>query len=82
MKKIEAIVRPERLGIVRKALEQKNIPIASAELSMIPKTTLDLEEKATLQTLKLLNKLEELDEVQHVSSNVNFSDAVLAQYQE
>ena len=78
----EIYTKPEELETVRAALEQGNIPIASAELSMVPKTTLELEEKAALQTLKLLHKFEELDEVQQVSSNVDFSDAVLEQYQE
>ena len=79
---VEIYTKPEQLETVRAALEQGNIPIASAELCMAPKTMLKLEEKATLQTLKLLHKLEELDEVQHVSSNVNFSDAVIEKYQE
>ncbi|MFC2010971.1 YebC/PmpR family DNA-binding transcriptional regulator [Chloroflexota bacterium] len=79
---MEIYTKSEELELVRTALEQGNIPIASAELSMVPKTTLELEEKAALQTLKLLHKLEELDEVQHVSSNVNFSDSVLEKYQE
>jgi YebC/PmpR family DNA-binding regulatory protein len=78
---IEVYTKPEELEKVREALVQKNIPIASAELSMVPKTMLELEEKAALQTLKLLDKLEELDEVQHVSSNVDFSDAILEKYQ-
>jgi YebC/PmpR family DNA-binding regulatory protein len=78
---IEVYTKPEELEQVREALGQKNIPIASAELSMVPKTMLELEEKAALQTLKLLDKLEELDEVQHVSSNVDFSDAILEKYQ-
>lgn len=79
---VEIYTKPEKLETIRAALEQGNIPINSAELSMVPKTTLDLEEKTALQTLKLLHKLEELDEVQHVSSNVNFSDLVLEKYQE
>jgi len=79
---VEIYTRPEELETVRATLEQGNVPITSAGLSMIPKTTLDLEEKPALQTLKLLNKLEELDEVQHVSSNVNFTDSVLEKYQE
>jgi len=79
---VEIYTKPEELETVRTALEQGNTPIASAEVSMVPKTTLDLEEKVALQTLKLLHRLEELDEVQHVSSNVNFSDAVLEKYQE
>ncbi len=78
---VEIYTKPEELETVRAALEQDNIPIASAELSMVPKTTLELEEKAALQTLKLLHKLEELDEVQHVSSNVDFTDSVLEKYQ-
>ena len=80
-KYIEIFTKPAELEKVREALEQKNIPIASAELSMVPKTIVELEEKAALQTLKLLDKLEELDEVQHVSSNVDFSDAILEKYQ-
>ena len=79
---MEIYTKPEELETVRGALEQKKIPIGSAEVSMTPKTTLELDEKAALQTLKLLHKFEELDEVQHVSSNVNFSDSVLEKYQE
>ena len=79
---VEIYTRPEELEIVRTALEQGNIPIASAELSMIPKTLLELEEKAALQILKLLHKLEELDETQNVYSNVDFLDSVLEKYQE
>ncbi len=78
---MEIYTRLEELESVRKALEQKNITIASAELSMVPKTTVDLEEKAALQTLRLLDRLEELDEVQSVSSNANFTDSVLEKYQ-
>ncbi len=77
----EIYTKPDKLETVRAAMEQENIPIASAGLSMVPKTTLELEEKAALQTLKLLHKLEELDEVQQVSSNVNFSDDVLEKSQ-
>ncbi len=80
--RVAIYTKPEGLETVRAALEQENIPIASSELSMVPKTMLDLEEKAALQTLKILHKLEELDEVQHVSSNVNFTDSVLNKYQE
>jgi len=78
---IEIYTKPEDFEAVRTALEQENIPVASAEVSMVPRTTLDLEEKPALQTLKLVNKLEELDEVQYVSSNVDFSDSVLEKYQ-
>ena len=78
---VEIYTRPEELEMVRTALEAKNLPVASAELSLVPKTIVELEEKAALQTLKLLDKLEELDEVQHVASNVDFSYSVLEKYQ-
>jgi YebC/PmpR family DNA-binding regulatory protein len=73
--------RPQELEMVRRALEEKNLPLTSSELSLVPKTMIELEEKPALQTLKLLDKLEELVEVQHVSSNVNFTDSVLEKYQ-
>ncbi|MFC1932138.1 YebC/PmpR family DNA-binding transcriptional regulator [Chloroflexota bacterium] len=78
----EIYTKPSDLESVRAALEQHDIPICSAELVNVPKTTLELEEKAALQTLKMLHKLEELDETQSVCSNVDFSDAVLEKYQE
>jgi len=76
---VEIYTRPEELEAVRSALEQKNLPIASAELFMVPKAAVELEEKAAMQALKLLHKLEELDEVQHVSTNANFPNTVLEQ---
>ncbi len=79
---MEVYTKPDKLMAVRAALEQEKIPVASAEVSMVAKTTVELEEKAALQALKLLGKLEELDEVQLVSSNANFSDAILKKYQE
>ena len=78
---MEVYTKPEELEMVRSALEKKNIAIDSAELSMVPKTVVQLDEKAALQTLRLLDKLEELDEVQHVSSNADFPDSVLEKYQ-
>ncbi|MBI3930939.1 MAG: YebC/PmpR family DNA-binding transcriptional regulator [Chloroflexi bacterium] len=79
---VEIYTRPEALETVRAALEQRKIPITSAELCMAPKTMIELEEKTALQTVKLLHKLEELDDVQCVFSNANFSDSVLEKYQE
>jgi YebC/PmpR family DNA-binding regulatory protein len=78
---IEIYTRPEELEKVREALRQKEIAIASAELSRVPKTVVQLEDKSAMQTLRLLDKLEELDEVQSVSSNADFPDAILEKYQ-
>jgi len=78
---VEIYTKPEELEKVRGALEQRKLAVASAGLSMVPKTTVELEEKTALQTLKLLDKLEELDEIQHVSSNADFPNSVLEKYQ-
>ncbi|HUV76055.1 MAG TPA: YebC/PmpR family DNA-binding transcriptional regulator [Dehalococcoidales bacterium] len=78
---VEIYTTPEDLETVRSTLEQQNITIDSAELSMVPKTVVQLEEKPALQALKLLDKLEDLDEVQNVSSNADFTDAILEKYQ-
>jgi YebC/PmpR family DNA-binding regulatory protein len=78
---IEVYTKSNELEIVKKALEQKNIPAASAELAKIPKTLVEVEDKAAIQTLKLLDKLEELDDVQKVYSNVDFSDQVIKKFQ-
>ena len=79
---VEVYTRPDELEKVRTALEQEDIPVASAEVSMVPNATLELDEKAAVQTLRLMEKMDELDDVRHVSSNVDFSDEVLAKYQE
>jgi YebC/PmpR family DNA-binding regulatory protein len=78
---VEVHTKPEEMEMVRTALEKNKLPVDSAELSMVPKTLVALDEKAALQALRLLDKLEELDEVQHVSSNVDFPDSVLDEYQ-
>ena len=77
---VEIYTTPEDFEGVRKALEQDGIVPLAAELSMIPKTVIELEEKPALQILRLLDRLEELDEVQQVSSNADFSDSVLEKY--
>jgi YebC/PmpR family DNA-binding regulatory protein len=77
---IEIYTKPTELEIVKRALEAKKIPIASAELSMIPKTHVDVEDKAAIQTLKLLEKMEDLDDVQKVFSNVDFSDGQIEKF--
>jgi len=74
---LEVITDSDKLEVVRQALEQQNITIASAEVSMIPQNTVELKEKEAVQAIKLIDKLEEMDDVQQVFSNVDFSEEVL-----
>ena len=47
---------------------------------MIPKTTLELQPKDTVTVLKLMERLEELDDVQRVYSNLELSEEALSQF--
>ena len=74
---LEVHTQPRDMERVRKAIEDKGITIVSADVSLVPKSTVNLDKKAASQTLKLLDKLEDLDEVQRVFSNIDFSESVL-----
>jgi len=78
---VEVYTKPEALEKVRAALEAKKIAIESSELQMVPKTLVKLDEKAATQALKLLDKMEEIDDVQNVYSNADIPDSVLAAIQ-
>jgi transcriptional/translational regulatory protein YebC/TACO1 len=61
---------------VRKVIEE-NEHVISAELSLMPQTTVLLEENKAVQALNFLDELEGLDDVQRVFSNIDFSEATL-----
>jgi len=71
---LEILTAPEVLLTVQKALQEEGVSPESSEISMIPKTTVTLEEKAAEQTLKLLDNLEDLDDVQDVFTNASFTE--------
>jgi YebC/PmpR family DNA-binding regulatory protein len=73
---LEIHTTPHNLEIVRRAVEQIKPPV-SAEVQRVAKSTVVLDEQQAIQTLKLLDHLEELDDVQHVSANLDYSEAVL-----
>jgi YebC/PmpR family DNA-binding regulatory protein len=77
---IEVYTAPTELDIVRKQLDAAGLKITSAELFMLPKQSTPLDEKAALQALKLLDQIEDLDDVQKVYSNGDFPESVLLEY--
>ncbi len=77
---VEVYTGPTDLDRVRRQLQDAGLKIASAELSMAPKNTVPLDEKTALQALKLLDQLEDLDDVQKVYSNADFPESVLMAY--
>jgi transcriptional/translational regulatory protein YebC/TACO1 len=62
---------------VRRALEEAGIAYASAELTMVPKTTVEPNEKEARQVLRLVDQLEENDDVQDVYANFDISEEIL-----
>ena len=73
---LEIHTTPQDLEKVRQAVEQVK-PVVSAEVPRVAKNMVVLDEKETLKVLKLLDQLEELDDVQRVFANIDFSEAVL-----
>ena len=78
---LEIHTPPEKLQDVRQALADEKVELDSAEISMVPKTTVMLESHAAEQTLKLLDHLEELEDVQKAYTNADFPLEVLEKYQ-
>ena len=77
---LEIQTKPEDLEGLRKALEDRKVTIVSAEILMMPNNVVMLDEKAALQALRLLDRLEELDDVQRVFTNADFPDEALENY--
>ncbi len=71
------VTDPHELANVRRTLEAGGFALASAELTMIPKTTIETPEKEARQVLRLVDLLEENDDVQEVHANFDISEDVL-----
>jgi YebC/PmpR family DNA-binding regulatory protein len=74
---IEVFAPAENYHTVVVGLEKAGIPITESELRMEPNQRLQLDPDATVQVLRLIEQLEELDDVQSVYSNVEISDAAV-----
>lgn len=73
----EIITPFEGFDAVKKALDEKNIPTSQAELTMIPQTTIKLEGKQAEQMLKLMEDLEDHDDVQKVYANFDIAIEIM-----
>jgi YebC/PmpR family DNA-binding regulatory protein len=71
---IEVTTAPEDFETVVNALTEKSFETMSAEISMVPEAYVSLDNDATAKVVKLIDKLEENDDVQNVYSNINIPD--------
>ena len=76
---VEVYTDPSSVEEVRQAIERQGMKVASAESAMVPKTTLEVDAKDAVAVMKLMERLEDLDDVQRVYSNIEVSEEALRQ---
>ncbi|NLG26679.1 MAG: YebC/PmpR family DNA-binding transcriptional regulator [Chloroflexi bacterium] len=72
---------PKDLKPVQEALVKGKFQVIESQLAWIPQNLMPLDEKDTVQTLKLVDALDELDDVTEVYNNIEITDEALAKYQ-
>src|SRR6266545_3690938 len=76
-KVFEITTAPDEMDMVRQALERQGIPVLEAQVDMVPQSTVRVEGKDAAAVLRLIEALEEQDDVQAVYSNYDIADEVI-----
>jgi len=76
----EILTAPENFEAVVEALKRNNIEMASSEIGYIPQTYVKLEGKQAQQQLRLMEELEDHDDVQHVWANFDVDEEEIANF--
>lgn len=76
---IDVFTSPEDYSTVKDALDAAGIEVESSQVTMHPDNTVSLEVEDAKKAIGLIEAFEELDDVQEVYSNADFSDEVMAQ---
>jgi len=74
----EIITAPEDVNKVKAALEAAGIPVSLAEITMLPKSYVALDGKSAEQIIRLVDALEDHEDIQNVYTNFNIPDEVMA----
>jgi len=72
----------KNFGAVKDALDNAGLKSSNAEVTMLASTEVDLDFESAEKLMRLVEQLEDLDDVQNVYSNANFSDEVMQQLNE
>ena len=72
----EVYTEPGDMETVRTAIEEAGFPVLSAETAKIPQTTTEVEGKAAVQLLRLVDALEDCDDIQKVWADFDIDDSV------
>ncbi len=73
----EVVTRPEDFEKVREYLEREKVETVTAQVTMVPKSTVTLDEKYAEQILKLTEELEDHDDVQNVAANFDIPNELI-----
>jgi len=76
----EIVTTPEQFETVKQTIESKGIKLEDAEIQLVPENTVKVEGKEAEQVLKLMESLEEHEDVQHVSSNFDIDEKTIAAF--
>jgi len=74
---IEVVTALEDFEAVKTAFERKKLQYTAAEIGMVPQTLVELDAKTAPQTLKLMNALDDLEDVQKVWANFDIAEEVM-----
>jgi transcriptional/translational regulatory protein YebC/TACO1 len=76
----QVLASPEKFHAVRETLEKGSLAIAHSEVTRIPENTVAVSGHAAEQVLKLMEDLEDHDDVQGVAANFDISDEEMAHF--
>jgi len=76
---LEVVTTPEQFGAVKDALVKAGLALESSDVTMVASTEAELDLETAQVLLKLVDHLEDLDDVQNVYSNASISDEVMSQ---
>jgi YebC/PmpR family DNA-binding regulatory protein len=78
----EVVTDPETFEYVNRAFREAGVELVMSEIIQVPKTTVQLDGKSAEKILALMEKLEDLDDVQHVAANFDIPDEVMHQLEQ
>jgi len=73
----EITTGPAEMNTVRDALQKPGVPILEAQVTYVPQSTVRVEGPTATSVVRLIEALEDLDDVQHVYANFDIPDEVL-----
>jgi YebC/PmpR family DNA-binding regulatory protein len=76
----EVLTDPGLFEKVKKAINDKNVKYIKAQLTMIPQNTVSLEEEKAISMLKMMEKLEDNDDVQNTYANFDIPDDIMEKF--